>query len=74
MKGRTPDLIRKIKKEMNTAARVQDYEKAALLRDKFFSLEKTLEKQVAVTTDLVDRDVLAVVKGPDFSLITLLFL
>ncbi|MBW1759124.1 MAG: excinuclease ABC subunit UvrC [Deltaproteobacteria bacterium] len=74
LKGRTPDLIRKIKKEMTAAARVQDYEKAALLRDKFFALEKTLEKQVAVTTDLVDRDVLAVVKGPDFSLITLLFL
>jgi len=73
LKGRTPDLIRKIKQEMNAAALVQEYEKAALLRDKFFALEKTLEKQVAVTTDLVDRDILAIVKGPDFSLITLLF-
>jgi excinuclease ABC subunit C len=73
LKGRTPDLIRKIKKEMSQVARVQDYETAALLRDKFFALEKTLEKQVAVTTDLVDRDILAVLKGPDFSLITLFF-
>ena len=72
LKGRTPELIQKIKAEMVSAAKVQDYERAAILRDKMFFLEKTLEKQVAVTTDFKDRDILAFARSPEFSLITLL--
>ena len=72
LKGRTPELLQKIKSEMAAAAEVQNYEKAAVLRDKMFALEKTLEKQVAVTTDFGDRDVLAIARAAKFSLITLL--
>jgi excinuclease ABC subunit C len=72
LKGRTPELIQKIKTEMVSAAKVQDYERAALLRDKMFFLEKTLEKQVAVTTDFKDRDILAFARSPELALITLL--
>jgi len=70
LKGRTPDLIKKIKKEMVSAAGAQDFERAAVLRDKMFALEKTLEQQVAMSTDLKDRDVLAIARNPDVSLIT----
>jgi excinuclease ABC subunit C len=61
-----------MKKEMTAAAAIQDFEKAAVFRDKMFALEKTLEKQVAVTTDFMDRDVLAVVRSAESVLITLL--
>jgi len=74
LKGRTPDLIRKIKKEMMLAAKLQDYERAALLRDKMFALEQTLEKQIAVTTDFNDRDVLGIARSYGFSVITILFI
>lgn len=73
LKGRTPDLIQKIKKEMISAAKMQDYEKAAVLRDKMFALEQTLEKQVAVTNDYKDRDVLGIAGSYEFSVVTLLF-
>lgn len=72
LNGRTPALIQKMKKEMMAAAAVQDFEKAAVFRDKMFALEKTLEKQVAVTTDFMDRDVLAVARSAESALITLL--
>jgi len=72
LKGRTPELISKIRADMVTAAGVQDYERAAVLRDKLRSLEKTLEKQVAVTTDFRDRDVIGLARSPEASLITLL--
>ena len=72
LRGRTPTLIQKIKKEMNSAAEKQEYERAAALRDKIASLEKTLEKQVAVTTDFMDRDVIAMAREPDGSVITVL--
>lgn len=74
LKGRTPELIKKIKAEMLARAKVQDYEKAARLRDKLFALEKTLEKQVAVTTDFVDRDVLAIARSAEYDMLTILFL
>jgi len=74
LKGKTPDLVRKIKKEMTAAAKLRDYETAAVLRDKMLALEKTLEKQVAVTTDFKDRDVLGIAGSSETSLITLLFI
>ena len=72
LKGRTSDLIRKIKKEMTSAADNQDYETAASLRDKMFALENTVEKQVVVSTDFIDRDIIGIAGSYELSLITVL--
>ena len=72
LKGRTPDLIRKIKQEMENCAREQKFERAARLRDKIFSLERTIEKQIAVTTDFKDRDVFAIARSAECSVATVL--
>ena len=72
LKGRTPDLIRKIRKQMESCAHEQEFERAAKLRDKIFALERTIEKQIAVTTDFKDRDVFAIARSEAFSVITVL--
>ena len=72
LKGRTPDLIKKIKRQMEAAAQIQEFEKAARLRDKIYSLERTVEKQIAVTTDFKDRDVFAIARSTKFSVITVM--
>ncbi|MFP4159326.1 MAG: excinuclease ABC subunit UvrC [Desulfobacterales bacterium] len=72
LQGRTPDLIRRIRSEMQHASEARDFETAARLRDKMYALEKTLEKQVAVTTDFVDRDVIAIRRDQDRSVVMLL--
>lgn len=72
LKGRTPALIKEIKDKMQKASQAQDYELAAAYRDKLFSIQQTLEKQVAVTTDFMDRDVFAVIRESEHSVITLL--
>ncbi len=72
LKGKTPDLIRKMKSEMVAVAEIRDYEKAAELRDRVFALEKTLEKQVVVVSDLKDRDVFAVAATSPYSTIMML--
>jgi excinuclease ABC subunit C len=72
LKGRTPLLMREIKEKMEQAAASRDYELAAVYRDRLFSIRKTLEKQVAVTTDFTDRDVFAVARENGQSVITLL--
>ncbi|MBW2590697.1 MAG: excinuclease ABC subunit UvrC [Deltaproteobacteria bacterium] len=74
LKGRTSDLIREIKKEMISAADNQDYETAAVLRDKIFALEKTVEKQVVVSGDFIDRDVIGIAGSHELSLITVLII
>ena len=71
LKGRTPDLIRQLKAHMDSAAQQQQYERAADLRDKIYALERTLEKQVAVTTDFKDRDVIALARDAQMSVIVI---
>jgi excinuclease ABC subunit C len=72
LRGRTPDLIRKIKNQMMAAAENQRFEQAAVLRDKLFALERTLERQVSVTNDFLDRDVVGIVVDEALSVVTLL--
>ncbi|MCP4623313.1 MAG: excinuclease ABC subunit UvrC [bacterium] len=72
LRGRTPNLIRKVKKQMAACARAQEFERAARLRDKIYSLERTIEKQIAVTTDFRDRDVFSVARAKECSVITVL--
>ncbi len=72
LKGQTPDLIRKVREQMETSARAQEFERAARLRDKIYSLERTIEKQIAVTTDFKDRDVFAMARSAECSVITVL--
>lgn len=73
LKGRTPALINKIKHRMIEASDKQDYETAAQLRDRMTALEKTIEKQVCVTTDFKDRDVYGIAGSDSISVITGLF-
>jgi len=73
LKGRTSDLLRKVKMEMEKAAEFQEFEKAARLRDKMFALERTIEKQIAVTTDFKDRDVFAIARTDNVYLISVFF-
>ena len=73
LKGQTPDLIRKIRQEMMAAAENPDtYELAAELRDKMLALQKVVEKQVAITKDFKDRDVIGLANSEQSSLVTLL--
>jgi excinuclease ABC subunit C len=72
LKGRTPHLIRKVRRQMDKASQSQEFEKAAVLRDKIHSLERTLEKQVSVTTDFKNRDAIGCVQEDEILAISVL--
>lgn len=72
LKGRTRELLQKIRGAMQAAAAAEEFERAARLRDKLFALEKTVEKQVAATTDFRDRDVFAAASESGAAVVTLL--
>jgi len=54
--GRITGLVRRLKTEMAEAAKAQEYERAAGLRDRVTSLTRSLERQSVALSDLVDRD------------------
>ena len=72
LKGRTPELIRKIRNEMETAVQKLAFEAAAQLRDRMQAMEMTLEKQRAVTKDLRDRDVITIAAGDQLVMVNVL--
>ena len=74
LKGRTPELIKRIQRQMQKASERLDFEMAATLRDRMQALEKTLERQVTVTTDFLDRDVIGISGNIDFRVLTVMTL
>jgi excinuclease ABC subunit C len=72
LKGRTPELIRKIRAEMEAAVRRLAFEEAAQLRDRMHAMEMTLEKQRAVTRDLYDRDIIQMAAVDSLTMINIL--
>ncbi len=57
LKGRNEDLVKELKSSMTEAADALEFEKAARMRDRLRAIERTLEKQQAVSAAGFDRDV-----------------
>ncbi len=72
LSGRAGELLRKVKDDMHQAAVRQDYELAAVLRDKMHAIQQTIEKQSIVTSDFVDRDVVGLTRSAEYAVIMLL--
>ncbi|MGV9711193.1 excinuclease ABC subunit UvrC [Gordonia sp. NPDC003424] len=59
--GRTDQMIRRLEREMSTAAEELDFERAARLRDDISAMRRAMEKQAVVLGDGTDADVVAMV-------------
>jgi excinuclease ABC subunit C len=70
LKGRTPELMRRYTAAMNAASEALEFERAAALRDKLRALQRTLERQVMVTADWKDRDIVVVAQAYGNAVIT----
>jgi excinuclease ABC subunit C len=60
MAGSTGHYLKRLEKEMADAAKAQEYERAARLRDDIGALRRAVEKQTVVLGDGTDADVIAV--------------
>ena len=60
LKGKTDDLIKDLKQKMADAVIALEFENAAELRDRLQHLEAISSKQKIVSTDLQDRDIIAI--------------
>ena len=59
LEGKVDVVTRDIKRRMWKAAEAQEYERAGFYRDQLSAIEKVTEEQKAVSTRLVDEDVIA---------------
>lgn len=59
--GRTDQMMKRLEREMSSAADDLDFERAARLRDDLGALRRAMEKQAVVLGDGTDADVVAVV-------------
>ncbi|MBU3950935.1 MAG: excinuclease ABC subunit UvrC [Proteobacteria bacterium] len=58
LKGKSGQVVKRLKDEMKAHAGAQEFEKAAQARDAVFAIENIMEKQVVVCPDMQDRDVM----------------
>ncbi len=59
LSGRTEHMVRRLEREMDTAAGELEFERAARLRDHVGALRRAMEKQAVVLGDGTDADVIA---------------
>ncbi|WP_022854145.1 excinuclease ABC subunit UvrC [Thermodesulfatator atlanticus] len=62
LKGKAQDVLKSLRAEMEKAAEELNFEKAALLRDRIFAIERTLEAQVVNLPQEEDLDVFALAR------------
>lgn len=63
LEGKRETLVKRLKDRMQEAADNLNFEKAAVLRNQILALEKVLEKQKIVSTDMIDQDIIAMARG-----------
>ncbi len=63
LEGKQETLIKELKNKMQEAAENLNFEKAAIFRNQVLALEKVLEKQKIVSTDMIDKDIVAMARG-----------
>jgi excinuclease ABC subunit C len=62
LEGRTSEITRDLKREMQAASEALEYERAARLRDQIASIDRTTERQVMEVRDRVDMDVFGIAR------------
>ncbi len=73
LKGKARDVLRDLKRQMEEAAEKLAFERAAILRDRYFALQKTLEAQAVTLPAEKDLDVFALARERDKVSGTVLF-
>jgi len=74
LEGKEDTVARQLKGEMRAASGRQDFERAALLRDRLQAVQRVGEQQKAAAPGGDDQDVIALAQGRDDALVDIFFL
>lgn len=73
LEGRDSELLDDYQARMSAAAAREDFEEAARIRDRIFKIERTLERQRVAQTEIVDQDVVGLVRDGAAADVQMLF-
>ena len=65
LEGKSDDVLRRLKQQMEDASEKMEFERAAMLRDQLRSIERTVERQMISTTKNADIDVFGMSRNGD---------
>lgn len=74
LEGKTEQVVRDIRREMEAAADALDFERAAYLRDRIIAIEKISERQQVLRTVDEDQDVIAFAREDGSAVVQVLFI
>ena len=72
LRGRTKQVVKKLEKRMAAHAKRREYEKAAQVRDTLFAVKKIMERQVVVSPDMKDRDIIGLAADKGRAVVTVM--
>ncbi len=73
LEGRNKELISQLKEVMRKTARELNFEKAASVRDQIRAVEKTVERQTVVSTQMKDQDIIGLSCSGKEAVVVILF-
>ncbi len=73
LEGKSDDVLRRLREQMERAAEGMEYERAAQVRDQLRSIERTVERQMVSTTRKEDVDVFGVAREGDQACVQVFF-
>ncbi len=63
LEGRSQELIKTLRKNMEAASEQLDFERAAKIRDQIHAVERTVERQIVVSAKMEDQDVIGLARS-----------
>jgi len=73
LEGRSDDVLRRLRQQMNAASERMEYERAAQVRDQLRSIERTVERQMVSTTRKEDVDIFGLARDGDQACVQVFF-
>ncbi|MGB4861179.1 MAG: excinuclease ABC subunit UvrC [Tepidiformaceae bacterium] len=73
LEGKSDDVIRRLRQQMDAAAERMEYERAAQIRDQLKSIERTVERQMISTTRNEDVDIFGLARDGDTGCVQVFF-
>ncbi|MGD9935553.1 MAG: excinuclease ABC subunit UvrC [Dehalococcoidia bacterium] len=73
LEGKSDDVLRRLRDQMETAAERLEFERAAMIRDQVRSLERTIERQMVATTRTEDLDIFGLSRDGDQACVQVFF-
>jgi excinuclease ABC subunit C len=73
LEGKSDDVLRRLKTQMEASAERLDFERAAMVRDQLRAIERTVERQMVSTTKKEDLDVYGMARNGDQACVQVFF-